>query len=389
MSSVTRIAMLAVLSELLAACAPGGPGAVGTCAPDAATRGTGTVTSALVGGGADCPEWGCGTNSPTIGDGVVFDELDSSATLEDAHGIKIKSAILDDGNPVDLHVVRDRLSANRRKDPSRLLSDDELKRITITLAVRRPTEYLEFELRIQDINLQILSYWAGPHEVVPAYLINARQTVPAVTQFEHVCRVTATSTTEPQWRNASYYALMFTGDRYDPAAKTVRDAEPGTTWFNLACAATAPAKMHLMRHTNAGAGAGGAFATSVAQRNAMLKMFTADYCGDGNNTAPDGTMYTVDGQPLLYGDSNHWYAPPPGVPVFTVATDGSLSPAGTTMEALWTASGAACLTTPRRLTRDRIVCPKLPNPIPLCTPSLRSRWELGFHVISVNAPCPP
>jgi hypothetical protein len=390
MSDPTKLALLAVLTELLTGCPPrppvGGP-PVGTCPADATGHGTATAVSALDRGGGTCPEWGCGTNSPTIGDGIVFDELDSSQTQEDTHGIKIKSAILDDGNAVDLHVTRDLLSANRRND-HRPLSDDELKRLTITLAIHRPTtgEYFEFELRIEDISLQRLSFWAGRPDPVPAYLINARQTVPSPpSNFLPVCKVTATSTTEPQWANADHRAVIFAGDHYNPTLKTVEDSPPGTTWFNLACAGTAPAKMHLMRHTNAGAGADRAYATTPDERNAMLKMFTADYCGDGNNTGIDGNMYTVDGRPLLYGDSRRWYTPPPGVPLFTVNSSGALSPARTTIEALWTPSGVACLTMPRLVSRSDVRCAK----VAVCKPEQIAHWTESNHVISVNPPCPP
>jgi len=384
MSDAMKLSLLVVLTELLTGCPPGGTGGpTATCPVDAA--GHSTATSALI-GGTTCPEWGCGTNSPTIGDGVVFDELDSSQTMADAHGIRIRSAILDDGTPVDLRVTRDRLSATRRTN-RQPLTDDELKRLTITVVVNRNTGNLEFELRIEDINMQILSYWAGRREAVPAYLINARQTVPSPPgNFEHVCKITATSVTEPQWANADHYALIFSGDRYNPTTKTVQDAPANTTWFNLACAATAPAKMHLMRHTNAGAGTDRAYATTVGERNAMLKMFTADYCGDGVNAAADGTPYTVDGQPLLYGDSRNWYTPPPGVPAFQVSGSGTLTPAGTTMEALWTPGGAACVTTPRRVARSGVACRT--RVIASCTPDQIAHWTASSHVISVNA-CPP
>jgi hypothetical protein len=368
MSDVTKLALLAV-PALFAGCVLGG----------GAAPGDESAVSAL---DSICTRWGCGTNSPTIGDGVVFDELDSSMTQEDANGIKIQSAVLDDGSAVDLHVIGDLLTANRHGDPTRLLTDDELKRIIIKITARRDTGDLVFEMRIEDINKQILSYWAGPREEVPAYLVTARLVSPDTKQFEHVCHTTATPVTEPQWRDASYYAVMFSGDRYNPRTKTVVDAPADTTWFNLACAATAPAKMHLMRHTNAGAGAGRAFATTVAERRAMLKMFTADYCGDGNNSLPDGTMFTVDGQPLLYGDSRAWYTPPPGVPVFSIDPVGALSPPGTTMEALWTANGAACLTTPRRV--SAVVCAK--RNIPVCKPETIAHWSDRYHVISVNSP---
>jgi ADYC domain len=392
MSDAMKLSLLAVLTELLTGCPPRPPVGsppVGSCPADASGHGTATAVSALDRGGPGCPEWGCGTNSPTIGDGIVFDELDSSQTLEDAHGIKIKTAILDDGDAVDLHVTRDLLSANRRSN-SQPLTNDELKRLTITLAIRRVAtgDYFEFELRIAEINMQILGFWAGRREQVPAYLINARQTVPpGPPQFVPVCKITATSVTEPDWQDSEHYALIFTGDRYHPTTKTVDDAPAGTTWFNLACAATAPAKMHLMRHTNAGAGTDRAYATTVSERNAMLKMFTADYCGDGNNTAVDGTMYTVDGQRLLYGDSRNWYTPPAGVPLFSVnSSSGVLSPAGTTIEALWTERGATCLTRPRLSSRSNVRCAATIAP---CNPEQIAHWTASNHVISVNEPCTP
>jgi hypothetical protein len=58
----------------------------------------------------------------------------------------------------------------------------------------------------------------------------------------------------------------------------------------------------------------------------MLKMFTADVCGDG-------TSFTVHGQPLLWADANHLM--------------GFAKPAAS-LEAVWTDKGAVCLDTPRR-----------------------------------------
>ena len=48
MSDVTRVALVAVLSELLAGCPPGGTGPIGTCATDAAAR-TGTMQAGALG----------------------------------------------------------------------------------------------------------------------------------------------------------------------------------------------------------------------------------------------------------------------------------------------------------------------------------------------------
>jgi hypothetical protein len=103
--------------------------------------------------------------------------------------------------------------------------------------------------------------------------------------------------------------------------------------------------MHLMRHTAAGAwtadgrvGSDGLppYYTTIAERQAMLKMFTADYCGAGRS-------FTVDGQDLHYGDANHWY---PGTP--SLDHSGGVIPSGTgSVEALWDDKGAVCLDEPR------------------------------------------
>jgi hypothetical protein len=314
---------------------------------------------------------------------VAFDELDSSQQLEDSHGIKIVSAILynnpqdhrgEVGEPVELHVVGDVLSANLAGHPDRPLTDEALKRTIITLLVRRDTGSLAFELKIDDIDRQRLHFWAGTPEVVPSYLIFARQIHtdnPAHLQFEHICKSTP-STTEARWQGADYYAIAFAGDRYHAAEKTVEDARPGDTWFNLACAGTAPAKMHLMRHTNAGAGRDRTYATTLDERNSMLKMFTADYCGTGQ-------AFTVDGQPLLWGDARHWYPDTP-----SSRLDGTSSVPESSVEALWTAEGAACVNTPRRAPRECVPCLQGEHSIPSCTSKQVRYWERRYHVISVN-----
>src|SRR5262249_51460803 len=129
-------------------------------------------------------------------------------------------------------------------------------------------------------------------------------------------------------------ALVFQWDRYDAVHKTVTETAPDDPWFNLACAATAPAKMHLMRHTRAGSYLETgelAYDTSTLKRQAMLKMFTADYCGAGQS-------FTADGTPLVYRDANHWF------PAYSYAEQ----------EALWSPDGAICLDNPRRFSRPDI-----------------------------------
>jgi hypothetical protein len=189
----------------------------------------------------------------------------------------------------------------------------------------------------------------------------------------------------------------------------VSETGSGDSWFNLACAGSAMAKMHLLRHTQPGSlvpvtGAPPvplADPSTLPERQAMLKMLTADYCGDGRS-------FTRTGQPLRYMDRRHWY---PGVPF-------SLDPAAFeigSIEAIWGASGAVCLSQPRLAAMDEIqdhcrqvrrfggkgrpslagVVPILvaPTPvpsrlfqaeIPVCTPADVANWFNLGHVISAN-----
>jgi hypothetical protein len=146
--------------------------------------------------------------------------------------------------------------------------------------------------------------------------------------------------------------------------------------------------MHLMRHTKAGAAAADGhlvdghapYYTTLAQRQAMLKMFAADYCGTGR-------AFTVDGQPLQYRDSTHWY---PGAS--TPSLPDSWAARG--VEALWSERGAVCLDTPRRVTREEVeaACPGIPTcggPAGVVHWDEAGSWDAmaGVHVISANPPC--
>ena len=121
------------------------------------------------------------------------------------------------------------------------------------------------------------------------------------------------------WANR-FESLFFTGDRYDPQKLTVSLSTPQRgLWFNVACAGSAPAKLFLNRHTSASSAPG--FSTTVDQRQAMLKMYSGDFCGDG-------TAYTVMGTPI------HWTS------AFNLS-----SPTGNqaSYESLWDAHGALCM----------------------------------------------
>lgn len=324
---------------------------VGACAiPDPGSD------SATIARTDDCGTWGCGTNSATVGDGLLFDELDSAGS-RNAYGLYIVGTTAPDGRAAHLSVERHAIVVTTF-DGSRF--DGPL--LVGTVIHLRHDVYGDYELLIAEVLPNTLKFWAGAADDVPAYQFLARKD--KETQFtQYACKYDVL-TTDPTWSGVEHSAVVFQWDRYDPVHKLVRETDPADTWFNIACAATAPAKMHLMRHTRAGSYSGGvvAYDTAVGQRQAMLKMFTADYCGTGQS-------FTVDGVPLVYRDANHWY------PYYPYSGQ----------EALWTETGALCLDQPRYVAKSTVdaACGR---PLPAC-PSFTGPWwgwEAWAYVMSAK-----
>jgi hypothetical protein len=123
------------------------------------------------------------------------------------------------------------------------------------------------------------------------------------------------------------------GETYDDATKTVQPNRAG--WFTLACAGSAAAKMKLMGYGPQSEFDGSGHPSTVAQRQATLKMITADYCGGGHS-------YTANGTPVVWNngagsvDSSAWHIPGD-------------------VEAVWNHNGAVCLDS-TRLAEAEVAC---------------------------------
>jgi hypothetical protein len=309
-----------------------------------------------------CPVYGCGTNSPTVGDGLVFDELDPTGATPNRGGLYFSGAIAADGTPVKLRVVRHALEAYALDGTGRVFRNYGLINTVVTL--KHPIKGL-YQFRIEGLSKQGVRFWArwawDSDELVPFYQLKARRGL--TNKFdEHVC-VNDVLSTDPLWTGLEHSATFFQWDHYDVDTHEVTERSPGDPVFNIACAATAPAKMHLLRHTRAGSMRSDgsiAYDTTVEQRQAILRMLTADYCGDGRS-------FTVHGHPLVYVDANDWYHP--------TTTYSSL-------EAIWGPDGAVCLDDPRMLGRDEVIeaCGRA---IPKCYGDLTA-WTSRGHVYSAN-----
>lgn len=128
--------------------------------------------------------------------------------------------------------------------------------------------------------------------------------------------------------------VVLAGERYDLDGKTVIGDQPG--WITLACAGSAAAKMSLLGYGPHAKFTDATPPPSLDQRQATLKMITADYCGDGHS-------YTVDGTLLDWENQSG-----------TVTLDPDAGPGA--LEAIWTADGARCLDTPRLVDPSEVGC---------------------------------
>jgi hypothetical protein len=386
-----------------------------------------------------CPGWGCNGNSATVGDGIVFDELNVFGVLTEA-GIRIRSVKLPDGGPGQLLVKGDHLSVLPKGSPrARPLTGAGLIGTIITIA---HTDGRAYELKIveavdgcqsavlktadgkaadgkvADLKKAVLRkadakaaeakaaeamaadpnclrFWSTPEDPVPYYTFLVKKiskrfapkaALPAACNDDReldrgydtpICLGT---NLDREWKEGvKKSALAFEGDHFDPNTKEVSRGQKG--WFNLSCAGTAAAKMHLLRHTEAGSikSRPPLRKTTFPQRTAMLRMLTADYCSNGS-------AFTVNGQPLLYGDVRKWYPSSP----FTSPTD----PRVRSFEGAWGPKGLLCLNEPRKFCMSvvKTVCStELDNPgwtPPPCPTD--GTVPAGTYVISANPkPDPP
>ena len=196
-----------------------------------------------------------------------------------------------------------------------------------------------------------------------------------VCQAKYVEKAERALTPKESWEGVEKEAITFEGDHYDAEHKRVGRTRFEQGWFNFACAGTAVAKMHMLRHTRAGSitPSGPPRNTSLRQRTAMLKAITADYCGDG-------TAWTADGTPLQWTDSNLWF------PKANLNLE-ELEQAGL-IEAVWGPDGAMCLNHPRRQTKvPGLVYVPPPPAVPPPAPHRQSHAPRSARLARAWATC--
>jgi hypothetical protein len=270
-----------------------------------------------------CAGWMCGTNSPQIAE-FGFWDLNAPPSLTIPGQPNIRGLQI-------LRFVQGGVAYVPRVSAGRLMAIGTGSTLTGPALVNgyfllaNGSRY--FKLRVAEVGT--VDSWAQPslggnHVTLESYKLDWTEFLNGNWgEFRNVC-------TNPPSRdntdsltmtgNAAFQTLLFEGDRIDAFKKL--DTGVDNSWFNLGCAGSALAKMALTGHTQAAVNAG-TFAPTLDERQTMLKMLAADYCGDG-------TPYTTPGQPLNWKDDH--------------GTMQLISPpASLVFEARWTPNGAACL----------------------------------------------
>lgn len=338
--------------------------------------------------------YGCGDNGVVI-DGIHFWEL-NLAQLANDQGFRFtrfarSEAHLAANQLLYLDVHGDRLIAFDSNGST--VAGELLKNGVFELMLgegQAAQQYLVKILSVQTGLAEGQPFWTralDPNARVETYTFGWNKAPDAPGHMPRYQPMCATESHPGEdWENR-VGAMVFEGERYEVATKNI-SLSPTTayqSWFNIACAGSVPAKMHLVRRTAAGSD-GGVFTSSVQNdRRAFLRMWTADYCGNGKT-------HTVAGHKIRVRDKKAF--PLPNFPMPN--TEGWIpheGPVGfaakdvASYEAVWGPGGAICLDTPRLFSREEIVaeCALVGKQLPTCAALLvNDLWKTQGQLLTAN-----
>jgi hypothetical protein len=319
---------------------------------------TGSATAEL----NNCKLFGCGENVARVGM-YKFHELDLNGGA--SNGVRIGEFLDANDKPMTLDVIGSKLIGIR--DDASIVSGAALEGSTLHLDHDDGDSF-----RLHFVDVGTTPYWVGGGKATTYHFTveddnGTNRDLCAGVGIDNYL-----------WAGIQKVAVVHRGDRYDPAGLTVTAIGADTKgWFNISCAGTAPAKLELTRMTTSGSNQ--THASSRPQRTTWLKLITADYCGVGYS-------FTQDGEPLLLDNKPGW-----------MSADDTLGQAQyddalvDTYEALWTSTGAKCLSTPRRLDDEpglwadiAAVCGAAGKPVPPPCGAPPVGWQLQAYGLSAN-----
>lgn len=160
-------------------------------------------------------------------------------------------------------------------------------------------------LNITEVDESVASWSNSGHDVVAYKAIYYNQNV--------AMSLCPSANPENQW------FTLIADELYDPVTHQITQVDNA---FTIACVGEAAAKLKLLDYHPRGT-----IQSSPEQRQATLRMITADYCGDG-------TSFTVAGKHVAWRNASGTVEPPYAENV---------------LEAKWGPEGAICLDNPREV----------------------------------------
>jgi hypothetical protein len=300
-----------------------------------------------------CEDVDCGQNGPYL-EGFPLRELNTAGPNED--GYQIYNFFNDDLDRYLTLDVENGEFIGRDPNDDVVASGEEL--VGDSFMFSNGIDY--WDIKIAGYT-DALEYWGNvAGATLSAYRLQYRRRGGRL-EWKDLCKDPVSVRSDPNWLAAGgyeTYAILIPGERYDAKAITVRQDAPAENWVTIACAGTGLAKMMLMGY-NPMIPEGDAYHTTWEERQATIKMITADVCGSGN-------PFTIPGRRLLWANDAGWHT------VDNNDVD--------TVEAVWAKDGALCLDTPRLegheeyeniVTEIELECGTLP---PSCAHPAMSNW---------------
>lgn len=307
----------------------------------------------------DCTALDCGGNAIWLGDGVKFRTLHLKPERQNEAKLAIVGFLGPHGEPLAVDVQGDVLLGTNQQT-GEVLKLDGLNGAKLLLGrpgetADKPTQaaHVEYILKIDEV--KTIPFWAQCTDCdtsanqFPVYRFtaigNAGKDItvcgprPGESSYAASARAGGGSDPNPA-RNMYGTAVISRGDFYDEDTHEVTTTPvPGDDdLFNISCFGTTLSKLHLLRHTSASqVSPDNPKNPTVRDRQTMLRLLTADYCGNGSSFTENGVSIKLAFNSPLYTLM--------GYAKYDMSEAGSI-------DALWTPEGALCIGTPRLLHSD-------------------------------------
>lgn len=262
-----------------------------------------------------CPIQECGINSAEIND-IPIGELHvvpGQNTGEiNQWGAQLMDYLAPDGS--EDYVVRFDMGHLMALRGAEMLEGEQL--IGSTFRVLNTNNGDEIELYIHDYDRQ--DSWTSDGFPIERFVFSYYNC--ATDSYIPSCTDAGSTPDESAW------SVLVGGERYSWTDKTAfASGDAARGWFNIACYGNALYKMKFTGY-DPQPSLGSTRFTAPEDRQATLKILTADFCGTG-------TSFTETGTPLYWINAEGWSE--------------NAAPPDSISEALWDENGALCLDMPR------------------------------------------